>query len=318
MGYTTQDVWNLALTMLAQPSTFIASGLPSGGGQNDQYTITPTIQAILWMIEGQNRLGRLCTPIPDTVNYSGAAGQPATGPYSAMSSASGRPLYRPTQMAIGSAILAATNTGYLRGPYSWYPNDPATGNPTAWADNDTVALIGSGVYATTPTFTINGYFLPQPVKYLFSGATVATATLSVATGPIGNNPAAGDIIYLSGGSVTPGNYTVASVTNSTTLVLTTNPGNSSGNVNGASPLDAFLDDFRFRALGYYVAWETAQKNMYNQRLAQQIAPCANEWIGSVKEIYDRVIENDPTLAGIFAPEPIDAQIQLIKQMFPRT
>jgi len=85
-----------------------------------------------------------------------------------------------------------------------------------------------------------------------------------------------------------------------------------------TPIDTFLDDFAQRAVAFYVAWMVAAKNRDNSVLSTREVPCANEWIGSVREIYSRIIANDETLAGIFPPAPIDAMVQLVKQMTPRT
>jgi hypothetical protein len=77
-------------------------------------------------------------------------------------------------------------------------------------------------------------------------------------------------------------------------------------------LDPAIDSDGFIAMSYYLAWRTATKNLDNQVLANRIQPMFSEYASKVKNLYNRVILNDPTLSGLFAPEPIDAIVQLSK------
>lgn len=85
-----------------------------------------------------------------------------------------------------------------------------------------------------------------------------------------------------------------------------------------SPLDPFIDDFAQRTIAWYVAWMVASKNADNSVLAGRIPMCLNEWVGGVKEMFDRMTQNDLTLGGYFPAEPIDSMLQLPKTVVPRS
>lgn len=319
--YTAFDISNMAHKFLAQTQGSIVAGLPSGGGENDDYTVSAPMQELLWMTEGQNRLARLCVPIDDTATLTPpSAGASPLGPYPAVVSANLRTLHRPKQVFIGTRALQTANVGYLAA-VGRYPALPS-GDPIAWADTN--AGIAVSTYTTSPTFTLVGFFLPQALKYSFTGATTSGSAITLpAANPLSIRPMPGDQILLSGGSVTTGIYTVAGTADApgvvaTGLTLTSAPGNSVANVSGYSPLDPFLDDYAVRAIAWYLAWMIAQTNADNSVLAERIPMCFNEWAGAVKEIYTRVVENDPTLSGFFTPAPIDAMVQIVKQSSPRT
>lgn len=249
MASTAQDIINYTVGMLSLPSSTIVAGLPSGGGENDQYTIDSNTQLLKWASEGQDRVARLCMPIYDTATVAaGTAGQATIGPFSTITSASSRVLHTPSIVSIGSRQLAPGNMGFLTSAGNFYPSAP-NGDPTAWANNNTAIALSS--YTSTPTFTVQGYFLPAPL---------------------------------------------------TTL---------------AQPLDTFLDDFAIRTIAFYVAMMVASKNRDNVKIAAREIPSGNEFIGGVKEIYSRLVQNDPTLAAFFPAAPIDAMVQLIKQMVTR-
>lgn len=161
---TAQDIFNMACTLLAVPASTIIAGLPSGGGENDQYAITSLNQFLLWITEGSSRFARLCVPIYDTAIVAPTyPGQPTVGPFTQIVSASGRVLHKPSSVAIAGNALDQSAVGYLRVPADWYP--PATnGDPTAWADNDVAVALSR--YTTTPPIQVYGYFEPAPIVSL--------------------------------------------------------------------------------------------------------------------------------------------------------
>lgn len=160
---TGQDVVNYALTMLAQTQASIAAGLPSGGGEADDYAIPSNTQLLLWVTEAQNRLARLCVPIPDYAAVQApAVGSQALSSYVNIQSPSGREMHQATEVYIGSKRLTPANMGYLRAS-NWYPS-AINGDPTAWANNN--SGISLSFYTTQPWFLINGYFLPVAVTSL--------------------------------------------------------------------------------------------------------------------------------------------------------
>lgn len=247
---TAQDVISYTETMLAQTSAMIVAGLPSGGGENDNYTITSDEQLLLWITEAQNRLARVCLPIYDTANFTpDAAGQATIGPYTQVTSADNRILHRPANVLIGTKGLNSANMGFLNSAGNWYQPTP-DGDPTGWADNNTAIALSA--YTTQPTFTINGYFLPAPIT------------------------------------------------------------------DADQELDTFIDDYSQMAMAFYVAWRVGSKNLDNSVLASRAIPCANEFVASVKEIYSRLILTDGTLAAYFPPVQLDAMVQIMKGVTPRT
>jgi len=241
-----QDLVNMALTFLAQPSGSIVSGLPDSTTEGS-YVIASLSQNLMWLTEAQNRLCRLCVPILDIATVTVSAGQTSVGPYSTITNMAGRILHRPTTVSIGSNQLQATNFGFLTQANNyWFKPDPATGNPVAWVDSNVSILLAPG-YTAAPTLTISGFFLPPP---------------------------------LSGADQT---------------------------------VDSSLDDYTQRAMAFYLAWMIASKNADNQVLAPRAPVMLNEFAASVKEIYTRLVESDPTLSGFFDAEPIDAVVQLMSQ-----
>lgn len=311
---TAQDVLNYALRMLAQTQASIAAGFAAGTGEGDSYAITPANQAVFWIEEAQNRLGRLCVPIYDSAQFTAqAAGDTSLTSYQQLISVDGRTMHQASSVAIGTKTLTAANMGFLISPF-WYK--PAlNGDPTAWANNN--SGIALSAYTTQPTFTINGFFLPTPVKYAFSDATAVGNTLTGTT-PLAQVPANGDVISISGGSTTSALYTVIGVENTSTLLLSSPPGDSAGNVSGASPIDTYLDDYCCLALSFYTAWRIAQANQDNTVLGERIPWIVQEFAGTVKEIFTRLVSNDSTISGYFAPQAIDAQIADMKQILPKT
>lgn len=316
---TAQDLINYALTTLALPSTSIAAGLPDGLTQNS-YTISSLAQCLIWLTEGQNRIGRACLAIPDSATFVvTVAGFQSVGPYTNINSLAGRNLLVPATIADNATgrVLTAANQGFINSQANSYPPQPG-GGPTAWTNLRTAAWLSS--FTTTPTLLIMGYFLPQNMKYLQNGCStsgVSNETLTLASAPP-FYPEIGDVLYLNGGTVTPGIYTITAVASATSVTITPNPGaSSSSNVNVASVVDPYIDDIAWRTVAYYLAWMIAQKNAANNVLQSRIAVCANEVVIGMKEMYDTSIANDPTLAGYFPPDVLDTQITFIEQKQPR-
>jgi hypothetical protein len=88
-------------------------------------------------------------------------------------------------------------------------------------------------------------------------------------------------------------------------------------VDVSTPIDTFFDDYATRASAFYVAWMVAAKNRENEVLQAREIPCLNEFVGSVKEMYSRLIQTDPSLSAIFPAAPIDSLLQVLKQLTPR-
>ena len=248
---TNQFIYDFALTMLAQPENSIAAGMVTGAAE-DAYQITAITQACLWITEAHNRITRLCVPISDTATMTATTpGQTIIGPYPLIVSAAGRILHRPSNVMIGTRSLISTNKGFLNQMNGyWFPPDPATGGPAAWVDENTQLELSR--YTSTPTFTVQGYFLPTPVT-----------TLTQAIEPC-------------------------------------------------------FDDFAIRAIAFYLAWMIAMKNQDTSIFASRVGFCGGEWVAGVKEMYTRLIENDPTMAGYFSPAPVDSLVAEQKQIVVRT
>jgi len=160
---TANDVIDYALTLLAQAANSIAGGLPLGG-MSGSWEIDPTAQLLLWATEAQERLARLCVPIPDIATVTPAvAGQTTIAPYGSLISPGGRTMHTVIDVYIGNP----PDTRLIPGQYgqlnAWYPPDFA-GNPTAYA-NINSAIVASP-YTTQPLFTIDGFFLPAELTAL--------------------------------------------------------------------------------------------------------------------------------------------------------
>jgi len=248
---TAQDLINYCETLLQQTSAMFLAGLPSGGGENDEYTIPSNTQLLLWANEGQNRLAKLCLPIADTATATpAAAGASVLAPFTQIVSASERTLVTPTSVSIGTRTLQMANQGFI-GNARFYPATPA-GEPAAWASTNNAVTLST--YQSLPECTVYGYFLPKPLS------------------------------------------------------------------NPVQDIDPFIDDFAQRTIAHYMAWMVAQKNVDNTVLAERIVPLGNEWVGGVREIYARLIQNDTTLEGFFPPESVNSMPgpQIVKQIVPRS
>ena len=81
-------------------------------------------------------------------------------------------------------------------------------------------------------------------------------------------------------------------------------------------IDPAFDDYSIMAMGWYVAWRTAIKNADNSVIAQRTPALYAEWANAVKEIYTRLIGNASGLSSFFQPQPIDAMVQVVKQIRP--
>lgn len=161
-----QDVFNKVATYLAltAKSLPIAAQMSDGTGESTTPIIDGTTQICLWITEGMNRLARLCVPITDTAVATTTSSGPngIVGPFSAIQSGLNRTLYVPTFVSIGSNQLLQTNLGFLNNTI-WFQSTPI-GDPTAWSDATT--YIDLSYFTTSPTFTIQGYYLPMPVGAL--------------------------------------------------------------------------------------------------------------------------------------------------------
>ena len=157
-----QDVINLALGYISETQASIVGALPSGTGE-DNFEVLSAAQFLYWANEGQNRVTRFCIPIQDaaTVLVSAPALGIATVPYTTVTSAAGRTLHRPSQVADQSGFpLRSANMGYLPDSY-WYPAR-SSGAPQAWADNNS-AMAFSPFTGEAQEMTVAGYFLPLPL-----------------------------------------------------------------------------------------------------------------------------------------------------------
>jgi hypothetical protein len=83
-------------------------------------------------------------------------------------------------------------------------------------------------------------------------------------------------------------------------------------------LDPFIDDYAQIAMWSYLAWRIAVSNQDNTVLAERAGSCLQEFANTVREIYTRLISNDNTLSAYFPPQAIDAQVQAMKQLIPKT
>lgn len=313
---TANDLINQAKTYLSLVQSDQVAALPDGFTQGS-YAIASDAQHLIWLNEGQNQLALLCTAIEDTISIPVTTpGQITLPAYATLTNANGRQPHTPLTVSIGTTNLQPANTGFLNVTPNWYPPDPATGNPTAWADNKT-AIVLSQDFTSTPTILMLGYFLPTPLVYAILNATVSGTTLTLTSGTVPVSAVHGDSIYISGGSTTAGLYTVTNILSSTSLQLNSAPGNSAANVSASTPLDLSFDEYAARGISYFDAWCVASKNVDNPVLAGRVQVCYAEYVKVVSDKYKRLISNDPTLSQIFSPESIDALVQVVKQITPR-
>jgi hypothetical protein len=245
------DLINLALKMLAQTTASgqVIAGLFGGASEAGAPVIDGNTQMLFWLSEAQNRLARLCLPIPDYAAIQAAApGAQTIGPYTNLVAPSGRTMHQAAGVWIGSKQLAPANMGFLSSG-NWYPAD-IMGDPTAWANNNTGIALSS--YTTQPWFTISGYFLPVPLTSL------------------------------------------------------------------SQELDPNIDDYSEIAMWAYLAWRIAVSNQDNSVLFERAGVCLQEFAGTVREIYTRLISNDSTISSFYPAQAIDAQVQVMKQFVPKT
>ncbi len=306
------DLLNQIKTLAQQATDTVTAALPDGATEN-VYTIDSDTQLLLWCNEAQNRMARLNMPIYDSASVIPAnAGDTVLSPVSLITSSTGRVLTTPTQVFCGTKKMRPASEGYLSNT-RWYPPTIA-GNPTAWAWALTSITLSS--YTTQPEFNINGYFLPTKLKFASTGATVSGTTLTVTTAPATAEPSSAivtgvDQVYLSGGSVTEGLYTISAKTSATVYTLASAPGNSAANVKVASPLDSSIDDFCYLTMAFYGLMKLGMKNQDNSVLAERAIPGMSEWTNNMKEIYARMIQNDSSLRSIFVPTALDAAMNQV-------
>lgn len=313
------DYLSQVKTLAQQASDTITAALPDGAVEG-VYTIESDAQLLLWGNEAQNRLARLVMPIYDSATATPqSAGATVLSPMPSIISPSNRSLTIPTQVFLGSKQMRPASVGYISNA-RWYP-PTIDGNPTAWSW--TLTAISLSNYTTQPTFTVNGYFLPVPIKFATNGATTAGTTLTIVDPPAVVEPsepiAIGlDQVYIAGGSTVAGNYTIVGQTSSTVYTLSSAPGDSSGNVSVATPLDVYIDDFAYLTMVYYGLMKLGMKNQDNSTLSERTVPGMNAWAQNMKEIYARLIQNDNALSSIFVPTALDAAVNLVIQKSPRT
>jgi hypothetical protein len=68
----------------------------------------------------------------------------------------------------------------------------------------------------------------------------------------------------------------------------------------------------------YTAWMIAVKNMDNGVLVNRAQPMFGEFANGIKEVYTRLVEQDPTISGFMPPEPINALVQIAESMMVRS
>lgn len=162
---TPLDIIYMALKMLAQTTASgqVAAGLYGGASEAGAPVIPGNDQMLFWATEAQNRLCRLCLPIPDYAAVQAPyADALSLCPYTALDTPSGRQLHQVTDLYCNNLRLQPASSGYLRAA-NWYP--PAlSGDPTAWANlNSSISL---SAYTTQPWFTAQGYAIPMPLTSL--------------------------------------------------------------------------------------------------------------------------------------------------------
>lgn len=78
-------------------------------------------------------------------------------------------------------------------------------------------------------------------------------------------------------------------------------------------LDANIDDYAQIGMWAYLAWRIAVSNQDNPVLMSRIAPCRQQFIEVVREMYTRLISNDTNLSTVFVSTDIDTQAATMSQ-----